>query len=180
MLTWSNIFVYERNKPLQVRCKKSQRTYLGNVYSKLIGSTPFHLDCSQLSPWTSQFRGITHDYRADYKSKWNLEASFNWALRHEGILGEWKYSSTHSLTSLLRIGERSASRPGRFTPRERVPGIHWTVDWVGPRAVLDAVVKTEIHSPRRESNPRQGNAPFSWDFHKFWVRLIHEKLKNVQ
>jgi hypothetical protein len=25
---------------------------------------------------------------------------------------------------------------------------------VGPRAVLDAVVKRKIHSPRRESNPR--------------------------
>jgi len=22
---------------------------------------------------------------------------FNWALRHESVLGEWKYSSTHSL-----------------------------------------------------------------------------------
>jgi hypothetical protein len=29
------------------------------------------------------------------------------------------------LTSALAGGEWSASRPGRFTPGERVPGIHW-------------------------------------------------------
>jgi hypothetical protein len=34
-------------------------------------------------------------------------------------LGEWRYSSTHSLTSALDGGEWSASRPGRFTHRER-------------------------------------------------------------
>jgi hypothetical protein len=60
----------------------------------------------------------------------------------------------HSLTSALDGGEWSASRPGRFTPKERAPGIHWIGGWVGPRAVLDTVVKREIPSPRRESNPR--------------------------
>jgi hypothetical protein len=33
----------------------------------------------------------------------------------------WRYSSPHSLTSALDGGEWSASRPGRFTPRERAP-----------------------------------------------------------
>jgi hypothetical protein len=56
--------------------------------------------------------------------------SFNWAPRHEGVLGEWMYSSTHSLTSALDGGEWSASRPGRFTPRERAPGTHWIEGWV--------------------------------------------------
>jgi hypothetical protein len=79
---------------------------------------------------------------------------FNWALRHEGLLGEWMYSSTHSLTSALDGGEWSASRPGRFTPREITSGTHWIGCWVGPRIVLDAVVKRKIPSPRRESNPR--------------------------
>jgi hypothetical protein len=51
-------------------------------------------------------------------------------------------------------GKCSASRPGRVTPRERAPGTHWTRGWVGLRAVLDAVVKRNIPSPRRESNPR--------------------------
>jgi hypothetical protein len=41
---------------------------------------------------------------------------FNVAPRHEGVLGEWRYSATHSLTSALDGGEWSPSRPGRFTP----------------------------------------------------------------
>jgi len=48
----------------------------------------------------------------------------------------------------------SGSRPVSFTPRERAPGTHWIGGWMGPRAVLDAVVKRKIPSPRRESNPR--------------------------
>jgi hypothetical protein len=35
---------------------------------------------------------------------------------HEDVLGEWRYSSSHSLTSALDGGEWSASRSGRFTP----------------------------------------------------------------
>jgi hypothetical protein len=50
--------------------------------------------------------------------------------------------------------EWSASRPGRFTPRERAPGTHCTEGWVGLRAILDGVVKRKIPSPRRESNSR--------------------------
>jgi hypothetical protein len=46
---------------------------------------------------------------------------FNWTPRHEGLLGEWRYSSTHSLTSVLDGGEWSASCPGRFTPRYKEP-----------------------------------------------------------
>jgi hypothetical protein len=64
------------------------------------------------------------------------------------------YSYTYSLTSALDGGEWSASRPGRFTTRERGPGTHWIGGWVGPRAVLDAAVKRKIPSPRRKSNPR--------------------------
>jgi hypothetical protein len=58
------------------------------------------------------------------------------------------------LTSALDRGEWSASRPGRFIPRERVPGTHWIGGSVGPRAVLDAAVKRKITSSRRKSNPR--------------------------
>jgi hypothetical protein len=60
----------------------------------------------------------------------------------------------HSLTSALERGEWSASRPGRLTPKERIPGTHWIGGWVGARAVMDAVVKRKIPSPRWESNPR--------------------------
>jgi hypothetical protein len=72
----------------------------------------------------------------------------------EGVLGEWTYSSTHSLTSALDGSEWSASRPGRSTPRERAPRTHWIAGWVDIRAVLEAVVKRKIPSPRQESNPR--------------------------
>jgi hypothetical protein len=57
------------------------------------------------------------------------------------------------LTSSLGGGEWSASRPGRFTPTERAPCTHWIEGWVGPRAVLDAVVKRKIPSPRLTTNP---------------------------
>jgi hypothetical protein len=64
------------------------------------------------------------------------------------------YISTYSLISALDGGEWSDSCIGRFTPRERAPGIHWIGGWVGPRAVLDAVVMRKIPIPRQESNPR--------------------------
>jgi hypothetical protein len=52
----------------------------------------------------------------------------------------WRYSSTHSLTSVLDGDEWLASCPGRFTRRERAAGTHWIGGWVGPRAGLEAVV----------------------------------------
>jgi hypothetical protein len=73
---------------------------------------------------------------------------------HEGVLGEWRYNSTNSLTSALDGGEWSSLRPGSFTPWERAPGTHCIGGWVGPRAVLDAVVKRKFPSSHRESNPR--------------------------
>jgi hypothetical protein len=72
----------------------------------------------------------------------------------KAYLAEWRYSSTHSLTSALDGGEWSASCPGRFTPKERAPGTHWIGGSVGPRAVLHAVAKKKIPSLRLESNPR--------------------------
>jgi hypothetical protein len=44
--------------------------------------------------------------------------------------------------------------PDALPLKERAPGTHWIGGWVGPRAVMDAVVKRKIPSPRRESNPR--------------------------
>jgi hypothetical protein len=78
--------------------------------------------------------------------------------RHEGIMGEWRYISTHSLTSALDGGEWSSSRPGHFTPRERAPGTNWIGGWVGPGAVLD-VVKRKIPSPggNRTLEPRSSS-----------------------
>jgi hypothetical protein len=44
--------------------------------------------------------------------------------------------------------------PAALPPRERAPDTHLIGGWVGSRAVLDAVVKRKIPSPRPESNPR--------------------------
>jgi hypothetical protein len=45
------------------------------------------------------------------------------------------------LTSALAGGDWSASRPVRFTPRERAPGTHWIGGWVDPTAGLDDTEK---------------------------------------
>jgi hypothetical protein len=78
--------------------------------------------------------------------------------RNEGVPREWRYNSTHSLTSALDGGKWWASRPGPFTLRERAPGTHWIGGWVGSRAGLGAVVKRKIPSPCRESNPWSSSA----------------------
>jgi hypothetical protein len=41
--------------------------------------------------------------------------------------------------------------PAALPPGKQPPVIHWIGGWVGPRAVLDAVVKTKIPSPRQGS-----------------------------
>jgi len=51
------------------------------------------------------------------------------------------------LTLALDGGEWSASRPSHFIPKERSPRTHWIGGWVGPRALLDTVVKRKIHIP---------------------------------
>jgi hypothetical protein len=48
------------------------------------------------------------------------------------------------LTSALFGGEWLTSRPGRFTPGERVPGTHWVGGWVDPRTGLDDVEKRKF------------------------------------
>jgi len=68
------------------------------------------------------------------------------------------YWGTAFLTSAIHVGEyHSASRPGRFTPRENAPGTHWIGGWVSPRAGLDEVVRRIIPSPYRDSKPRSSS-----------------------
>jgi hypothetical protein len=57
-------------------------------------------------------------------------------------------SSTQSLTLALVGGEWSASRTGRFNPKEIALYNHLTGGWVGLRAVLDAVMKRKIRYSR--------------------------------
>jgi hypothetical protein len=76
---------------------------------------------------------------------------FNWTPRHECVLEEWRYSSTHSWPRHYIEVSKLARR---FTPRERAPDTYWIGSWMSPRAGLDAVVKRKIPSPYRDSNPR--------------------------
>jgi hypothetical protein len=48
------------------------------------------------------------------------------------------------LTSALDGGEWSASRSGRFIPRDNVPSTYFIGGWVGPRTSLDDVEKEKI------------------------------------
>jgi len=85
-----------------------------------------------------------HRWSGRYGKRQSCLSDFNWALRHEGVSGEWRYSSTYSLTPALDGCVWSASRPGLFTPAERAPSTHWIGGWVGTRAVLDAVRKFPV------------------------------------
>jgi hypothetical protein len=79
---------------------------------------------------------------------------FKWAPRHEGVSGEWRYSSTHSLTSALDGGEWSASRSGRFT-QGKSPRYPLDRRLGGPQSRSGhGMVKRKIPSPRQESSPR--------------------------
>jgi hypothetical protein len=71
-------------------------------------------------------------------------------------IGEWRYSSTHSLTSVLDGVKWSASRHSRFTPRERAPGTYWIGGWVGPtncNSLHCYADKGVTHSVRRIVSP---------------------------
>jgi hypothetical protein len=63
------------------------------------------------------------------------------------------------LTLPLVGGEWSASRPGRFTLGERVPGTHWRGGWLGPRDGLDDMERRTF-LPHRDSTPTpQSSSP---------------------
>jgi hypothetical protein len=83
-------------------------------------------------------------------------------------------------TSALDGGEWSASHHGRFILRERAPGTHWIGGWDGPRAVLDAVVKRKIPSPRRESNPRIPIVQPIAQRYTDWAITAIQKIKSFQ
>jgi hypothetical protein len=66
---------------------------------------------------------------------------------------EWRYNST-ILDLITRRRRVVASRPGRFTPEEIVPGTHWIGGWVDSRADMDAVEKRQnLPLPEIEPGP---------------------------
>jgi hypothetical protein len=103
----------------------------------------------------SKTKSVSHTWTAN--RTWfqvKLSLCFNWAPCHESVWG-----SGGIAPCILYLGTRwrwvadFTSWPDRFTPRERAPCTHWIGGWEGPRAGLDAVVKREIPSPCRDSNP---------------------------
>jgi hypothetical protein len=96
---------------------------------------------------------------------------FSWNILIAYSNGKLKSNSGDTSPSLspFWIGNTSlhgcewlASRPGRFTPRERTPGTHWIRGWVGLRAGVDAEVKRKIPSPYRHSGPRGTHWAGGW------------------
>jgi hypothetical protein len=70
---------------------------------------------------------------------------FNKAPRHGVLLGSGGIAP-RTLNSALDEGELSASRHGRFTPREGAPGSRWIGTRVGIWAGLDTEGEKEIPS----------------------------------
>jgi hypothetical protein len=70
---------------------------------------------------------------------------------------EWRYSSTHSLTSALDGGEWSAPRPSRFTSREMNPRCPLDMRLGGPRS------RCECGGEGENSQPLPGIQPLSSD-----------------
>jgi hypothetical protein len=76
----------------------------------------------------------------------------NLAPRHEGVLVEWSYSSTYSLTSVLDGDEWSASLPGRFIPRVKSPLYPLDRRLGGPQSRSGRGGEGKNSQPCRESN----------------------------
>jgi hypothetical protein len=86
---------------------------------------------------------------------------YNLSPGHEVLLGEWRYSCTHSSTLALDGCEWSASRPGRFTPPPpRGKSIWYPLDRrLGGRQNQSGRGGEEKNSPSpcRDSNPQSSS-----------------------
>jgi hypothetical protein len=83
------------------------------------------------------------------RSKVNLSLCFKWAPRHEGVLGEWRYCVTHFWPLHYMEVSYQLHAPAILPPAKEPMA---PTGWVGPRAVLDAVMR-KIPSPCQDSNP---------------------------
>jgi hypothetical protein len=80
------------------------------------------------------------------------------------------------LTSALAGDDWSASRPGRFTPRDRAPGTHWIGGWVGSKAGLDDVEKRKFLTVRGLEHRPLGRPTHSQSL----SRLLYSVLKHTK
>jgi hypothetical protein len=70
--------------------------------------------------------------------------------------------------------------PRLLYPQGKTPGTHWIGGWVGPRAVLDAVVKRKIPSLRRQLNSYADNFEFYWcSLQPFVIRTSSSSLSHL-
>jgi hypothetical protein len=103
----------------------------------------------------------------------------NFLTKHHAMKAYWGVEvQLHAfLTSAVDGGEWSASRSGHFTPKERGRGTHSIGGWVGPRAVLDAMVKRKIPRLRRKSNSRTPIVhPAAQRYTDWAIRLINDAI----
>ena len=98
----------------------------------------------------------------------NVQVSCNWAAvkckvrprtGHEGPEGEWRYSSSLSLTSALGGSDWSMPRPGRFTlGRDSVPILQggWAPGpvWTGAENLIHTRIRSPDRPARSESQYR--------------------------
>jgi hypothetical protein len=132
---WARIMMWGRSHFLMTASHlQMQKWTINSLEVCIVRLTPSCSEEYREPPWTARKKVdvklslcLTTDH--SMKKYWWSGGIAARILHHGSVGGEW-----------------SASRPGRFTPRER--------DWVGSRTVLDAVVKRKIPHPRRESNPR--------------------------
>jgi hypothetical protein len=79
----------------------------------------------------AHLRGYTKSFQTEsIKVKVKLFLCFNRAPRREGVLGEWRCSSTHSLISALDEVSGQLHAPANLPPGK---GTHLIGGWVGPR-----------------------------------------------
>jgi hypothetical protein len=103
-----------------------------------------------LNQQTIVYRHFQQEARNTFCSWWKQKQCPRLTLKEQ----TWVYSSTNGnesrkslLISALDGGEWSASRPGRFNPREIASGTQWIGGCIAPRNILDAVEKRKIFSP---------------------------------
>jgi hypothetical protein len=86
------------------------------------------------------------------KVKVKLSLCFNWTPRHEGVLGEWRYSSMHSWPRLLY-------------PQGKRPGTPWIGGWWAPGPVWTRWWREKFPVPagtRTPDHPARSPALYHW------------------
>jgi hypothetical protein len=101
----------------------------------------------------SECRGSGRGYLISANQIWSVSLCLT---KHHAMRTYW--GSGGIATHILDLGTRwrwvVSFTIRQLYPQKKVPGTHWIGGWVGPRAVLDMVVKRKIPIHRWESNPR--------------------------